>query len=154
MREQAIKTARIRHLKLNPPLTVQSGTRTSDVISQMRKARLTCILICRGEQCIGIFTERDFLSRVLVKKANTSAPIDEWMSPDPRTLTVDDTLERAVQIMHEFGYRNIPLVDQKGHCAGLVQIRNVIDFLAELYPQEVMNRPPRDNQKFSAPDGA
>jgi CBS domain-containing protein len=154
MREEVIKTAKIRHLKLQRPLIVPSGARTLEVISSMRKSRQTCVLICRGEQCIGIFTERDFLNKMLTQKADTSLPIDKWMSADPKTLTPDDTLEKAIHMMHEFGYRNIPLVDNHGKCAGLLQIRNITDYLAELYPQEVLNRPPRENQKFSAPDGA
>jgi len=154
MREEAIKTARIRHLKLQRPLIVPSGARTLEVITSMQKSRQTCVLVCRGEHCVGIFTERDFLQKMLTQKADTSLPIDHWMSPDPKTLTLDDTLEKAVQMMQEFGYRNIPLVDHQGRCAGLLQIRHITDYLAELYPQEVLNRPPRENQKFSAPDGA
>jgi CBS domain-containing protein len=75
------------------------------------------------------------------------------MSPDPRTLTIEDTVGKAITIMQEFGFRNIPLVNSRGDCAGLVQIRNIIDFLAELYPEEVLNVPPPAS-RFSEPDGA
>lgn len=154
MREQAIKIAKIRQLKLLPPFTVPSGTKTLEVISRMRKSKQTCALVLKGEQCVGIFTERDFLMKILGSKAGPSGNIDDWMSREPKTLTMEDSLEQAVFLMQEFGYRNIPLVDQKGTCVGLLQIRNLIDFLAELYPQELLNRPPREDQRFSEPDGA
>ncbi|HET6266111.1 MAG TPA: CBS domain-containing protein [Acidobacteriota bacterium] len=154
MREEAIRTTKIRQLNLPPPLLVQSGSRTEDVIAQMRKGKTTCALICKGDRCIGIFTERDFLDKILDKKGDSSLPVDSMMSRDPQSLTPEDSVESAIRMMNQFGYRNIPLRDREGKSVGLVQIRNIIDFLAELYPEEVLNKPPRDNQKFSEPDGA
>lgn len=154
MREKEITNERIRHLDLDAPICVEAGTFVGEVVVRMQKERKSCVLVCSGERCVGIFTERDFVNRVLAKGVSLSDPVDRFMSPDPRTLTVDDTLAQAIQIMHEYGYRNIPLVDQRGNCAGLLQIRDIIDFLAELYPEEVLNAPPRSDQKFEAPDGA
>src|SRR5262249_12669167 len=74
MREEAIRTTKIRQLNLPPPLLVQSGSRTEDVIAQMRKGKTTCALICKGDRCIGIFTERDFLDKILDKKGDSSLP--------------------------------------------------------------------------------
>jgi CBS domain-containing protein len=153
MQEKGIVESKIRHLKLDPPVCVESGSPIGSVVSRMKEETRSCVLICKGEKCIGIFTERDFLNKILGRKVDRSQPVDEFMSANPRTLTVDDTLGDAIQLMHEYGYRNIPLVDQKGNCAGLLQIRNIIQFLAELYPQEVLSaRPPQ--QSFSEPDGA
>ena len=119
----------------------------------MRQERRSCALICNQERCVGIFTERDFLTKVLGKNVELVAAVDEFMSSNPATLTIDDTVGEAIRLMHEHGYRNIPLVDRNGNCAGLVQIRNITQFLAELYPKEVINEM-TPQQKFDAPDGA
>jgi CBS domain-containing protein len=153
MHEEAIRNARIRHLKLQPPLTMPSGTPLREVLGRMQSARQTCVLICNDKKCVGIFTERDFLNKILLQKVELSRPVDEWMSPQPKTLTLEDSVDRAISLMQQFGYRNIPLVDAQGNTSGLVQIRNIVDFLAETFPQEVLNKPPRD-QTFPSPDGA
>ena len=154
MLEQRIIDTKIRYLELDPPVRVETGFRIGDVLATMRDQRKSCVLVCHGDRCTGIFTERDFLNKIFGKNLNLALPVENFMSPNPKTLTPDDTVGQAIQLMHEHGFRNVPLVDPKGNCAGLVQIRNIIDFLAELYPEEVLNRPPRPEQKFDSPDGA
>ena len=153
MQEKAIIESKIRHLQLDQPLCIESGTSIGDVLLRMKTERRSCVLICRGERCIGIFTERDFLNKILGESVQLAQPVDDFMTGNPQTLTLDGTVGEAIRLMHEHGYRNIPLVDQKGNCTGLIQIRNIIQFLAELYPQEVLNAMPL-HQRYAEPDGA
>ncbi len=153
MREQEIQTKPIRHLSLDPAICVDSGTSLHHVVDEMRKSHSSCVLVCKENRCIGIFTERDYVGKVLSLQPDRSRAVDEFMSPQPKTLSLDDTVGRAIGIMTEFGFRNIPLVDSDGKCAGLVQIRNIIQFLAELYPEEVLNALPR-REIFQQTDGA
>jgi len=154
MPEKIIAESKIRHLDLDPPLRIVSGTSIHSALQEMRKQKQSMALVCRGDDCIGIFTERDFLNKILGLNVNHSAPVDEFMSANPKSLTLEDTVGKAILLMHENGFRNIPLIDQKnGKCAGVVRIKNIIDFLAEIYPEEVLNVPPRP-ERFTAPDGA
>lgn len=154
MREKQITQEKIRHLALDPPLVVKSGISCAEVLSQMRQQRQSCALVCKEDRCVGIFTERDYLYKLIGRKTEFSRPVDEFMTPNPRTLTPDDTVGEAIEMMSEYGFRNIPLVDVNGNSVGLLRIRNIIDFLAELYPDVVLNVPPRFKQRFGAPDGA
>lgn len=154
MREQALTESKIKHLQKSLPLVVDENTPLRLVLQRMRAEKQTCVLICRAAICSGIFTERDYLQRILGKPIDISRPIQEFMTKNPKTLTLEDNLGSAIQLMDEFSYRNIPLCDSAGNSAGLVQIRDIINFLAELYPHEVLNAPPRPDRKFSEPDGA
>jgi CBS domain-containing protein len=153
MREHDIQTSPIRHLALDPAIFVESGASLQDVITRMRESHASCVLICKENRCTGIFTERDYLNRVLSTQADRLKPIDDYMTAEPKTLAPDDTVGRAVRMMSESGFRNIPLVDGAGKCTGLLQIRNIIQFLAELYPEEVLNVQPH-RESFQEPDGA
>ena len=153
MRENEIQTNPIRHLALDPAICVESGTSLQDVIVRMRESHASCVLICKGTRCTGIFTERDYLNKILCNEVDRLKPIDEFMTVEPKTLAPDDTVGMAVRMMSEFGFRNIPLIDSEGKCSGLLQIRNIIQFLAELYPEEVLNAQPR-REAFQQPDGA
>jgi CBS domain-containing protein len=154
MREQEIQKKRIRHLVLDPAVCVASGTSLREAVDQMKLSHSSCILVNQGEACVGIFTERDYLNKVLsLQTIDRARPIDDFMTPDPRTLSPDDTVGDAIKIMNEFGFRNVPLVDELGRSVGLLQIRNIIQFLAELYPEEVLNVPSRP-EPFREPDGA
>ena len=153
MIKSTITEAKIRHLELANPLRFASGASLFNVILEMKNKKQSCVLICDGDYCVGIFTERDYLNKVFGQDIHTSARVDEFMSRDPRTLTVNETLGQAIRLMHENGFRNIPLTDQAGKCAGLLRIRDIVDFLAETFPEEVLNVPPRP-ERFDAPDGA
>jgi len=154
MAEKIIAESKIRHLELDPPLKIPTGTPIHSALLEMRKQKQSMALVCHGDDCIGIFTERDFLNKILGLAVNHSAPVDEFMSANPKTLTPDDTVGKAIVLMHENGFRNIPLIDIKdGKCVGNLRIKNIIDFLAEIYPEEVLNAPPRP-ERFTAPDGA
>jgi CBS domain-containing protein len=154
MPEKIIAESKIRHLELDPPLKIATGTPIHSALLEMRKQKQSMALVCRGDDCIGIFTERDFLNKILGLNVNHSTAVDEFMSGNPKTLTPDDTVGKAIVLMHENGFRNIPLVDDKnGKCAGVLRIKNIIDFLAEIYPEEVLNVAPRP-ERFTAPDGA
>lgn len=154
MREKALTESKIRHLELSPPLQVPAGISVSEVLQLMRTRQQTCALICEGASCEGIFTERDFLLKLCGKNVDLSAPVEQFMTHNPKTLTPEDTVGAAIELMDQFGFRNVPLVDADGRFSGLVQIRDIINFLAELYPQEVLNAPPRPEQTFPQPDGA
>jgi CBS domain-containing protein len=120
----------------------------------MKAQRAACVLVCDEDRVRGIFTERDLLAKVIGASVDTTAPVDDFMTPAPRTLSMDDPVSDALMLMHEGGYRHIPLVDGHGRAKGLLEVRNIIDFLAEQFPAEVLNLPPRVHQRMDTPDGA
>jgi len=56
--------------------------------------------------------------------------------------------------MTERGYRHIPLLDERGRRAGMIAARDVVNYVAEHFPAEVVNLPPRLDQVFKTPGGA
>lgn len=52
--------------------------------------------------------------------------IAEIMTAEPETLSVDDSLETAREMMSQRGFRHIPIVDDTGALAGLVTQSDVL----------------------------
>jgi CBS domain-containing protein len=152
--ETTLRESKIRHLGLSPVASVEPGTILGDVMNIMKTKRAACVLICENDRVKGIFTERDLLTKVIGASVDPGTPIDQFMTPDPRTLRLDDSVGDAISVMHEGGYRHIPLVDAQKRVTGILEVRDVIHFLAEHFPAEVLNLPPRVDQIMGAPDGA
>jgi CBS domain-containing protein len=76
------------------------------------------------------------------------------MSHSPETLTLKDRIARAIQLMSEGGERNIPIVDDAGQAVAVLRTLDIIHFLAEAFPAQVMNLPPRPHQLIAEPEGA
>jgi CBS domain-containing protein len=76
------------------------------------------------------------------------------MTTEPRTLDLDQTIRDAVELMQTGRYRNVPLVDRAGRLVGVVRQNDIIKYLAESFPEELLNLPPRPHQRMKAPEGA
>ena len=112
-----------------------------------------CAIVCEDKsRLVGIFTERDLLTKIVGQEVNLDDPVSEWMSPVVTTLSPEATLGEAVAMMNEKGYRNIPLV-RDGKLAGSVSVFDVIGYLAESYPKTTMNLPPNPDQIMDSEDG-
>ncbi len=152
--EEALRETRIRELPLPPATRVAAGTRLGDVLDLMKRTRAHYVLICEGDQLRGIFTERDVLNKVIGQPVDLEAPIEAFMTPSPTTLHPEDRVWEAMRLMEEGGYRHVPLVAEGGRVVGAISAQDIVDFLAEHFPTEVFNLPPRSDQVFRAPEGA
>ncbi len=90
------------------------------------------LVIGPGEELVGIFTERDVLTRVLEtgRDAETTR-VGEVMTPTPLTIEADTTLEEAVARMRRDEVCHLPVIDQ-GELVGIVALR---DLAAEMTKQ-------------------
>jgi CBS domain-containing protein len=70
------------------------------------------------------------------------------MTKDPETLEEDQTIACALNKMSVGGYRHIPIV-RHGKPVGVVSIRDLVDFLVELFPEGVLNVPPSPAQAIA-----
>jgi CBS domain-containing protein len=146
--EKARVVARVR------PVAVTAGTPLSDALKQMRAGGGDAVLVKDGTGLVGILTERDVLTRILGANVDASRPVDEFMSRDPHTLHADATLIEAMRSMESGHYRNLPLVDDAGGVVGLLRQQDLLEYVAEAFPQEILNLPPRPHQTMEEPEGA
>ena len=93
--------------------------------------------------------------KIVARDVDYDEPVDRFMTPDPLTLTADDTIGDALAVMSREGIRNIPIVRPgNDEAVTLFRIRDVIQHLAESFPEHVLNLPPRPHQKLPTPEGA
>ena len=121
-------------------------------IEVMKQDEGGCAIVCEKGRVVGIFTERDLLTKIIGGPVDLNEPVSNWMSPIVATLGPDATIGDAVTIMNEKSHRNIPLV-KNGVLVGSVSVFDVISYLAESYPKETMNLPPNPNQVMDSRDG-
>ena len=112
------------------------------------------MLIASDKELIGIMTEHDILLKIVARDVDYSEPVDNFMTRDPETLPNDATLGEAVSLMSEKDFRHVPIIDKKtGEVIAIFSMRYVIDYLAESFPEQVINLPPRPHQKMTTREG-
>ena len=113
----------------------------SEAARAMREKKAGAILIVDTGILVGIFTERDALFRVVAEGRDPKATrLGDVMTRDPRTIHTDKPFAEALQIMHDGGFRNVPVVEN-GRPVGIVSCSDALgpelkDFILELLRQD------------------
>jgi CBS domain-containing protein len=128
---------------LKPPVCVNPDATVREAIAAMNEHRVGCVLVVESERLVGVFTERDVLTKVVARERDTErTAVEAVMTPEPECLTLDDGIAFALNMMSVGGFRHIPLIDGEGRPTGVVAMRNIVDFMVDLFPAEVLNLPP------------
>ena len=145
----ALLNDRITVLGPAEPVCLRENATVQEAIERMLARRQAGVLVVDAEQrLIGIFTERDVLTRVAGQgRDSRHTTLGEVMTRDPDALGARDRVAYAVHSMSVAGYRTVPLVDAERRPLGVVTVSDVIRWLAGLFPEAVLNLPPGDTIK-------
>lgn len=135
------------------PLAVTADTPLRDVLLLMKAQRSGSVLVCTNGRMSGIFTERDAL-RLMSQKAALDVPIESVMSRDVSTLSAESTVGQAIQQMSDGGYRRLPIIDGEAAPQGIADVRGIVHYLVQHFPQAIYNLPPNPNPKLAEREGA
>jgi len=109
-----------------------TGPETSayDAIARMVEKSVGSVLVTEGGAIAGIFTERDYLRRVLLKDLDPrTTRVRDVMTP--RIVCVEPTrsLEDCMSIMTQQRFRHLPVVVD-GRVAGVISIGDLVKYLS------------------------
>ncbi|MBI2723810.1 MAG: CBS domain-containing protein [Chloroflexi bacterium] len=154
MVDELFQTDPISALGLSAPCSIGRDATVGEALAAVQNHGMGYVLIVDGGRPAGMMSEREVLMRIVARDVKYDENVDTYMSHNPETLTQRDTIARAVQIMNEGGERNIAIVDESGMAVAVLRTLDIIHFLAEAFPAQVMNLPPRPHQLIPEPEGA
>jgi CBS domain-containing protein len=144
----------LKHLKLRKPPVINVIQTVQEALTLMQTKQFGCVLVTRGENLAGILTERDVVTKGLARGADLgAAKVQELMTPDPVTLQPDDSVAFVMNAMHVGGYRHVPIVDARNRPLAVVSVKDIIGFIVENFPEEILNLPPKPVRKTEELDG-
>jgi CBS domain-containing protein len=152
--EEILKDTKIYQI-LRPKLVMSlPGISLQEALDLMHSERSGYLVVAdEHSKLVGMFTEREVLMKVLTAGVSLEEPLEKYMRKDLHPLKKTDTVGEALQVMNEFSVRHVPLVDEFGQVNGILSIRTIVSFLAELFPTGVFNLPPNADQIHSTIEG-
>ena len=104
------------------PIVMNDTASVAEACDLMRDRGAGAVLVVKGEdgRLVGIFTGRDAVCRVLAQRRDPSTTaLAAVMTPNPVTMSPDQTSTDALTLMSAGGFRHVPLV-KKGRVLGVV----------------------------------
>ena len=113
----------VKDLKL---YSVKDSNTVLEAARYMMEYNIGAVPVLRDGDLAGILSERDIMNRVVAagRTPGTTA-VSEVMTPNPRAVAADETIDECLFIMREFGFRHLPVVDGKD-LKGVVSLRDVL----------------------------
>ena len=138
------------------PLSVRPGTTLQACLDLIRETGIadSVFVTDDGGRLIGVLTERDIFGRLVGPDIDLSQPVDAHLVDHPFTLHLDEPIRHAIDLMQTGRYRNVPLIDDDDVLVGVVRPVDILKYLAEAFPEELLNLPPRPHQLMDATEGA
>jgi CBS domain-containing protein len=113
-------------LKNQVVLSAAAHQTVLEVASLMVDHNIGAVPILQEGQLIGIFSERDLMSRVVVAGRDPAhTPVSEVMTDDPLTVVPGESLETCMTLMKRHGFRHLPVCSGK-ELKGVVSLRDII----------------------------
>ena len=121
-------------------LTVAPGISVAEAARRMAKKKVGAVIVVENKRLIGIFTERDITFRVVARGLEPAETrVQDAMTHSPHTIDADESFGYALLIMHEKGFRHLPVIE-RGKLVGIVSARSALDPELEEFVSESQRR--------------
>ena len=131
----------VRHLIEPRKLLVAAPETTVREAAELMASRAVgAVLVVERDELLGIFTERDVVFRVVACGLDPDVTrVSEVMTREPKTIAPEKAFGVAMAVMHENGFRHLPVID-KGVPIGVVSSRSALDPELEEFVAEERRR--------------
>ncbi len=144
----------IKNLKVRKPVSIDRKRSVNEAVALMRQRQFGCVLVTKEGKLAGIITERDIIAKALVKdRPLAELPIEEIMTGSPVAFQPEDSIAYVMNAMSLGGYRHVPVVDEHQIPLAVVSIKDIVAFIVENFPEEILNLPPKPVRNFRGQDG-
>ncbi len=116
--------------------TVPANVTVFDAVQKMNQHRIGAMLVQEGPKLVGIFTERDALTRVIAASLDPkTTPLAKVMTGNILTVAPEATVQQVMDIFAEKRCRHLPVL-QDEKLVGLISIGDVSRWVANSHRAE------------------
>jgi len=112
-------------------IELPASSMVADAVKLMQQTKAGSVLVSSGASSFGLFTERDFLTKVAVydEVAPSALPISLVSTPSDVVKCVAPTarVTDCLSIMLAGGFRHLPVIDNK-QPVGMISMRDILNF--------------------------
>lgn len=117
----------VRDLMIDQEVTVIAKTASVlDAAQKMAQKRIGAVPVLDGDRIVGIFSERDIMTRVVAKNLNpANTTVEHVMTKDLVLGAPEESIELVEQKMKQFNIRHLPIVSGN-KLIGIISLRDLL----------------------------
>lgn len=119
---------RVKEVMTPNPIALRPDSTVEEAVRVMAERNIGLILVVDDEgNLVGVFSERDVIRRVLARGLDPAKTrLSEVMTPNPKSIDPEATVEEALRLMARLGVRHLPVVDREsGKLVGVVSVKDI-----------------------------
>jgi CBS domain-containing protein len=135
----------VREVMTTDPVTMPGGASALDAARQMRDVGIGDVIVLENDRIAGILTDRDIVVRVVAEERDPEdTRLAEVCSRELTTLSPDDGIDRAIEMMRAKAIRRVPVV-KDGRPVGIVSLGDLaVDRDPKSVLAEISAAPPNE----------
>ena len=111
-----------------PLIHAESSENVRAVAKKMSKENIGAVAVLDGGKLVGVFSERDVMSRVVAEGLNPDDTlIARVMTKNIVVARPHEDVDQALDKMHSVGCRHLPVVDDKRNLVGMISLRDLLE---------------------------
>lgn len=115
--------------KGNAVYTVSPESSVYEALEELENNNLGSLVVVENGKLIGIFTERDYARKVILKgRSSRETHVKDIMTERPLFVTPDSTIEACMQLMSSKFTRHLPVLDND-QLVGIISIGDVVKYI-------------------------
>lgn len=123
--------------RLRELVTVGAGASVLEAVRRMDEANTGSVVVLDGDRLTGIFTERDLMRRVVLRRRDVATTtVSEVMTRDLIFTKPDEPAQEAMSKMTRHRCRHLPVVDGE-RLAGVVSIGDLMKEISDEQSVEI-----------------
>jgi CBS domain-containing protein len=98
-----------------------------EAVERMDEWRVGALLVMRGEQLLGVVSERDYTRKIiLLGRASKETLVGDIMSTGVISVRSDTPLSECLKMVTEHRIRHLPVLDAAGKVVGVLSIGDLV----------------------------
>jgi len=131
------KVKKIIDQKNSSIISVASTDKVELVLTLMREHRVRSVMVVDNKKLVGIVSQGDCAIKVLLPNLSAKeVMVSQIMTPNPLTVTPDNSLEECMAIMVHKHIRHLPVLENQ-QLIGVISIGDIVKNIIEIQGSQI-----------------